>query len=180
MGDDIRVRKLARYFDDLDSNDDGLLDESDFAQAAERYLSALGIEPDSETGVELTEECLTLWQEYLRPIDTTGDGQLSRDQLAAAFGRMSEAQVAGQIDATADAYFRIMDADGDGVASEHEFLRLMTAAARLTEEDAGVAYARLDPVGVGHLTKEQFQRAAREFFFSEDPDAPGNLLFGKY
>jgi len=47
MGEDIRVRKLARYFDDLDSNHDGLLDESDLAQAAERYLDALGLDPDS-------------------------------------------------------------------------------------------------------------------------------------
>jgi Ca2+-binding EF-hand superfamily protein len=180
MGDDIRVRKLARYFDDLDSNDDGYLDESDLAQAAERYLDALGIDPDSERGAELTEQCLTLWQEYFGPVDTDGDGQVSREELAAAFAALPEADAAQQIEAITDAYFRIMDADADGVASSHEFVRLMTTAARLTEDEAAVAYARIDPIGVGHLTREQFQQATREFFFSEDPDAAGNLLFGKY
>lgn len=180
MEDDIRVRKLTRYFDDLDTNDDGYLDESDLAQAAERYLEALGIDPDSERAVELTEQCLTLWQEFMGPIDTDGDGQVSRDEMATAFAALSEDEAAQQIDATADAYFRIMDADADGVVSSHEFLRLMATAARLTEEEAAVAYARIDPIGVGHLTREQFQQATREFFFSDDPDAAGNLLFGKY
>jgi Ca2+-binding EF-hand superfamily protein len=180
MGDDIRVRKLARYFDDLDSNDDGFLDESDFAQAAERYINALGLDPDSPQAAELTDQCLTLWQEYLGPADTDGDGQIGREELAAAFAGLSEAQAAAQIEATADAYFRIMDADGDGVAAEAEFVRLMSTAARLSGDEATAAYARLDPAGVGYLTREQFQQAAREFFFSDDAEAPGNLLFGKF
>lgn len=180
MGDDIKVRKLARYFDDLDSNEDGLLDESDFAQAAERYIEALGIDPDSPQAIELTDQCLTLWQEYLGPADTDGDGQVGSEDLASAFARLSEAEAAEQIDATADAYFRIMDADGDGVAAEAEFVRLMSTAARLSVDESVAAYARLDPAGVGFLTREQFQQAAREFFFSDDPEAPGNLLFGKF
>jgi Ca2+-binding EF-hand superfamily protein len=180
MGEDIRVRKLARYFDDLDSNHDGLLDESDLAQAAERYLDALGLDPDSLQAEELTDQCMTLWQEYFGPADTDHDGQISRAELAAAFARLSEAQAAEQIKATADAYFRIMDADGDGVAAEAEFLRLMSTAARLTDDEAATAYARLDPAGVGYLSREQFQQATQEFFFSDDPEAPGNLLFGKY
>jgi Ca2+-binding EF-hand superfamily protein len=180
MGDDIRVRKLARYFAGLDSNDDGFLDESDFAYAAGRCIDALGLDPDSPSAVELTDQSLTLWQEYLGPADTDGDGQIGRDELAAAFARLPRAQVGDQIEAIADAYFRIMDADGDGMAAEAEFLGLMSTAARLSAGEATAAYARLDPGGSGSLTHDQFQRAVREFFFSDDPDAPGNLLFGKF
>jgi Ca2+-binding EF-hand superfamily protein len=180
MEDDIRVRKLARYFDDLDSDDDGVLEESDFAQAAERYIEALGIDSDSLWAAELTDQCLTIWQEYLGPADSDGDGQVGRQELVTAFARLPEGEAAAQIEATADAYFRIMDADGDGLAGEDDFVRLMTSAARLSEAESEAAYARLDPAGVGHLTREQFQQAVREFFFSDNPEAPGNLLFGKY
>lgn len=180
MGDDIRVRKLARYFDDLDSDDDGFLEEADFAQAAERYIAALGLDPDSLWAAELTDQCLTMWQEYLGQADTDGDGQVGRQKLASAFAQLSEADAATQIAATADAYFQIMDADGDGLAGEDEFVRLLTTAARMSEDESEAAYARLDPAGVGFLSRDQFQQAMRDFFFSDDPQAPGNLLFGKY
>src|SRR5262249_15869667 len=145
-----------------------------------RYIEALGLDSDSLWAAELTDQCLTIWQEYLGPADTDGDGQVGRQELAAAFARLSESDAASQIQATADAYFRIMDADGDGVADEEEFIQLMTTAARLTEDESEAAYARLDPAGVGRFTREQFRQAVREFFFSDDPEAPGNLLFGKY
>ena len=78
--------------------------------------------------------------------------------------------------AAADAQFDIVDADGDGIASLDEYVTwLKSWDADIAAEPA---FERLDEDGNGKLTKDEIRRIVRDFYFGEDPAAPGTHLIG--
>ena len=73
----------------------------------------------------------------------------------------------------------LWDRDGDGKLSADEYVKLEWCYG-VTEEAAREAFRHLDRDGDGYLTLEEGMKAIEEFYLSDDPDAPGNWLFGPY
>lgn len=49
-----------------------------------------------------------------------------------------------------------------------------------TDAEAAAAFRQLDRNRDGYLTTDELIKNAEEFFFSEDPEAPGNWLVGPF
>lgn len=54
----------------------------------------------------------------------------------------------------------------------------MNLAWQSDEAQAAVTFAKLDTSGNGSINKEEFLAHVKDFFFSDDPESPGNLILG--
>ncbi|WP_416968172.1 EF-hand domain-containing protein [Streptomyces sp. 4F14] len=114
-------------------------------------------------------------------MDTDHDGRVSleefRDALASGLADSPE-NYRRSVGPAADLYFTLADRDGDDLLSETEFSRLYHGAFGLPRTVTRQAFAHLDTDGSGFLTREQYQQRVIEYLCLDDPDAPGNWLFG--
>jgi hypothetical protein len=73
----------------------------------------------------------------------------------------------------------LWDRDHDGRLSIVEYVAL-NGCYGISEEAAHEAFRHLDPAGTGLLNTEEVTKRVREFFLSDDPEAPGNWIIGPY
>lgn len=72
----------------------------------------------------------------------------------------------------------VLDADGDGRISAEEYVQGTTGY--MDPATAREVFARMDADGDGHLSQQELSRLVDEWLRSDDPDAPGNMLWGPY
>ncbi|GAA2611999.1 EF-hand domain-containing protein [Actinomadura fulvescens] len=177
----LRQRKYRQWFLAADVDGDGTLTRRDATLMSERFISARGAAPDSPTAQRLNDLMDGLWIQVIAPMDRDGDGTVDLDETVAGFeaALADRANSAKQIKAIADHYFELADANGDGTIDFAEFRDIFGVGGRASEEDCAKVFHRLDRDGNGSISHEEYHQAVEEFFFGDDPDAPGNDLFGK-
>lgn len=176
---DLQVRKLDKWFASFDVDGDGAIDILDFTGMAQVYCEAYGVEPRSETWRRMHEWAHIVWRAIDQRVGALNPARLTRDELIAWFGSSQYTDfivhVAIPFSETA---FSIADADGDGRCDVSE---LMAAQRRsgMSEEEIHRSFDLLDFDGDGYVTLEDFTQAHLDFYFGDDPDAPGNLMAGE-
>ncbi|KAG7178257.1 calexcitin-2-like [Homarus americanus] len=75
--------------------------------------------------------------------------------------------------------FLLEDASGDGHVDIDEYVALYTALG-LTAAQCREAFRRVQKEDAGEVTKEKFDELWEQYFHSENIDAPGNYIFGKF
>ncbi|WP_314250768.1 hypothetical protein [Streptomyces sp. DSM 40907] len=70
--------------------------------------------------------------------------------------------------------------DDDGLIGLDEYLLLSQAIGGVPAQQMQEAFHRLDRDGNGTLDPAEIDAAVVEFFTSEDPNAPGNWLYGPF
>jgi Ca2+-binding EF-hand superfamily protein len=176
MLSDFRSRKLASGFAELDADGDGQLERSDIEMLVDSHGSAYGFEPGSPEYEDLARNTMSVW-EQVRQFDSDGDGQVTLGEYVAGFGAFigqRDAFMAGMT-ALVDSFYSMADRDGDGLISEEELI-LHYRAWRHTEDQAREAFTHLDRSGRGGISKQDWMLNLEEFYFSDDPGAPGNWL----
>jgi Ca2+-binding EF-hand superfamily protein len=77
-----------------------------------------------------------------------------------------------------NALFDVIDTDGDNEITRQEFGRYLKAW-DVTDPAAMETCTALDTDGDGAISRQELVRAVREFFLSNDIEAPGSALFGR-
>jgi len=175
MSTQFRQRKLARIFDLYDVNKDGYIDASDYARVGEGFGTATGSAPGSADNEKLRSTYLEFWEHLRQAADADHDGKVTREEFSAyheALSAMRET-VAGY----ARALLRMADRDGDGKISPAEYAALGQAYG-LDAPAAAEAFGHLDRDGDGFIDTEELLQNVEEFFYGDDPNAPGNWLVG--
>ncbi|MBG6136575.1 EF-hand domain-containing protein [Longispora fulva] len=180
MTSELLIEKLNRGFAQLDVNGNGQIDRDDVLGLGSRILLGFGESPTSAKGIQVLDSYDALWEQLTAHADADGDGVISpqeyRDGMTGAFVHGDKLDSVFQ--PAAEAVMRIADTDGDGTIDREEFETLLRAFGT-DGADIDAAFAALDTDGSGQLTVDEMVAAAREYFTSEDPAAPGNLLFGQ-
>ncbi|GAA3113193.1 EF-hand domain-containing protein [Streptosporangium carneum] len=175
---ELQKRRFDRLFDLLDADRNGVIDLADYHRLADVSGGDLTHRPGSPDGEPLRVSFTRFWEQAINPLDSGGQGTITREQFTAALGQMV-ARPEGfdtALGPAVDAVFDLIDLDGDGQVVRDEYVRALTLFG-LTPAAAEQTFARLDD-GDGLLGRAEFWALARDFYLSDDPDSVGNLLFG--
>lgn len=180
---DLQRRKASYYFDLIDQDDNGFIEARDFELRAERMAEARGI-TDEDDREALTERVMTWWEHLCAIADFDDDDRVTREewetywesiQAAINQGGEAEEKTIQSLERAARGTFAAITT-GDGAITEDEYTEWLDAWGAKNSEQA---FHRLDRNGSGHLSETDLIEAVKEFYLSNDPDAPGNALYGE-
>ncbi|MCP2256667.1 EF-hand domain pair [Streptoalloteichus tenebrarius] len=168
--------KLEALFHATDSNNDGHVEWEDYHGIIERCLSAYKIDKNDRRARALLAAYQMSWIELLR--HANGEDRLSKDQFVLAT-RLSAVDTSRHnlVEGLSHAIFDIIDSDGTNAIDKAEFEKYVKVWG-IDASSALEAFGKLDLDGDGEISRHEFIRAAREFFYSPDLDTPGSLFFG--
>ena len=175
----LQQKKLTRYFRAYDVDDDGRIARPDFERVAENVRVLHVVSGLSKSRRIVQEAFLQRWEALRASADADDDGGVDlHEWLHYWDGVLSDdARFEKEVSSVTAGLFELFDTDGDGILGSDEFCNfygiygLKTAQARMVFLD-------LDADSDGAVTRDELQAMALEFYRGDDPDAPGNRLFG--
>lgn len=176
---DLQTSKLTRYFRLYDVDDDGRIALPDFERVVENVRVLHGAGENSPVHRGLRQGYLSRWLALATSADVDQDGGVDLTEWLAYWDRVlgDEDRYQTEIASVTGLLFEIFDTDGDGVLGADEFVNFY-AVYGLKSALARQVFLDLDIDGDGHVTRRELEDMANEFYRSDDPDAPGNRLFG--
>lgn len=176
MLSEFRRRKLAAGFNELDVDGDGLLGTADIEMLIKNHGLAYGYPEDTEEYRDLTRRTMAVWAQ-LKQFDSDDDGMVSLAEYVDGFAEFLKQRnvFMASMSTLVDAFYAVADRNMDGQITEDELI-LHFRAWNHSEEQARAAFERLDRNGNGAISKAEWMANLEEYYFSEDPEAPGNWL----
>lgn len=181
MLSDLQKKKLGRLFAVLDSDHNGVLEKSDYTRVISNLAALHNWKSGSPEYSALEKLYLTIWENLRALADVDNDGQVTFSEFMDFYAQMlSSPEMYGEITiGIVELLFEAFDRNRDGQLSRNDFGEFFEAYG-IDQGAAGEAYHKLDVVGRGQVTKDEVLERVKEFYFSSDPDAAGNWLFGRF
>jgi Ca2+-binding EF-hand superfamily protein len=179
MLSDFQERKATHYFELIDEDGNGIVEVSDFALRAQRLATAQGV-TDDEAKDALRDQVVQWWHHISRIADFDGDARVTLPEWK-AYWRSIQRGVDKNDDTlhtlhrAARGTLRAVDRTGTGRITEEEYAAWLEAWGA---SGSGEAFRQLDRGDKGYLTEQDLIVAVQEFYLSDDPEAPGNVLYG--
>lgn len=176
MLSEFRRRKLSAGFHELDANGDGHIGDDDIELLIKDHGDAYGYSENTQEYAELARRTRDVW-EQLKQFDTDGDGEVSLDEYVSGFEAFLGQRDAFMASMTVlvDSFYELADTDHDGRISEAELIKHFLAWHHSADQ-ARAAFPKLDRNANGSISKAEWMANLEEFYFSEDPEAPGTWL----
>lgn len=173
-------RKIDICYTHGDQNGDGALEPADALALAARIVAYIGEPFGTPKAQRLFKSFETFWTHMSAKMDANNDGKVTPDEwrkgMRKAFAEDKRGFEEG-FRPLAEAVFDLCDKDGNGQVSEREFHAFQRAFGS-SEANSKLAFQKLDRDKSGHLSVQELLKAWEEYYTSEDPNAPGNWLFG--
>ncbi|MER6850116.1 EF-hand domain-containing protein [Streptomyces flaveolus] len=175
MASGFQRAKIQAMFDAFDADGNGYLEEGDFEALAARWGRLPRVAASPELAGRVRSVTLGWWPYLAEAADADGGGQVGMDELMTVVDRLPLMREA--VAATAETIFDAVDENGDGRISRVEHQRLIdTWHGRSTT--TGEVFDRLDQDGDGYLSRTEFALLWTQFWISDDPAEPGNVMCG--
>ncbi|WP_033440106.1 EF-hand domain-containing protein [Saccharothrix sp. NRRL B-16314] len=175
MSSQYQEHKFAKLFEYFDTDQDGVINQSDLDALAQSWCVEFSVPPRTPEWQQITDRVNELWHKLVEYAD--GDDQVTRDEwVAAALNPQFVHDVAIPFGMAA---FDVGDRDHDGKMSAEEAVAGQIAGGHSVEESQR-SFAAIDTDGDGFITRDEYRRSLEEFYTSEDPEAAGNALVGRF
>ena len=179
----IQVDKLTHFFNILDHNGNGVLQEDDFFGVGENLCITSSVPYGSEEYYEVLAKSRGLFLQFLRDMGKH-DKVISLPEWITYFDQNvlstnSFTNLKYYIKLTTNFIFDLFDQNKDGRISIDEYLDMFTAY-RIDVKYSAKSFLRLDSNRDEFISKGELLHAVFEFFVSDDPDADGNWIFGNW
>ncbi|MEZ4734637.1 MAG: hypothetical protein R3E79_46695 [Caldilineaceae bacterium] len=177
----LQTRKLTRLFSLYDVNRNGVVERGDYQLVAHSTAQALGYTTGSPEYDALCTEYMASWDNLQQLADSNNDTELTQAEFLTGYDKLmaQTERFNSVILGLAKNTLLLQDRDKDGKVSQQEH-RDFLVAFNTTEAEATDTFHRLDRDGDGFLTTEEMALNTKEFFLSDDSQAPGNWLVGPY
>lgn len=178
---DLQKRKLMKLFSMYDADFDGSLVGKDFEAVAHKLAEMAGWSTRSPKCLTLMGQFTQEWKRLKGSADADHDQKISIDEWFTYYdGVLSDEQKYNKrVQTLKELVFDVFDVNGDGELSAAEWSKLLSVY-NVSPVYVSIIFPILDIDQDGVLKKPDVIALMREFFYSDDPDAPGNLVFGPY
>ena len=177
----LQTRKLSRAFKLFDVDQNGFMERADCELVVSATTKAMGYALGSPEYTTYHAEYMAGWDALVLLGDSDGDQRLTLAEFCTAYDKLM-AQPA-QFDAVILGFVKtaiaLWDSNRDGKVSEEEYKNYLLSV-QVTATEATDAFRRLDLNRDGYLSREELFENLQEYYFSDDPNAPGNWFFGPY
>lgn len=172
-------QKLIHLFNQYDVNDDGEIGRIDFELAAESLCKAFGFDQESSEAANVLRSHTDYWAYLQRYMDRNLDKTISCDEFVARYEFMARQteSIETLIISTCEYIVQLTDRDGDGIINRAEYVRYLVAH-HVDVADANASFDLLDHNRSNTLTRDEILNGVRTFLTSNNPQLPGNVLFG--
>lgn len=179
---ELQKRKLMKLFCMYDACNLGVLEIADFERLAQKLAELRGWKPGTVDYERIISQFLIRWNRIRAEIKETlnirNDGRVNLDEWLTYYDIvLSDRSHEKEVLALAEAVFNVVDVDESGHLDKDEWtalFRVYNIPVIYVEE----TFARIDLDGNGMLTKEEVLNMIQEFYYSYDPNATGNYMFG--
>ncbi|MEQ9405836.1 MAG: EF-hand domain-containing protein [Cyclobacteriaceae bacterium] len=182
MLSELQTNKLERFFYILDFDRNGIIEEADFLAIAENLCVLWGVREESAEYVKVMNSFAEDWKSFNHFVNND-DGKANWDHLVEFADKMivngDPEMFASYVDGFTGEVFDNFDSDRDGYISLNEFIDLFVAY-RIEVRFAAKAFRKIDLNHDDLISRGELISAVKEFFRSDDPEAPGNWLFGNF
>ncbi len=184
MLSDLQKRKLTHLFKINNLSGDGHLAREDMEIAMKNMAHEFNVATSSETFSDLKTMFESQWEQIKGFADPNGDGRVTLPEWLTYWDNILS--VDGALDmlvmgynASFHALFDLVDPSGPKGAFNTDRWGKYFAAYNQPREYGVSAIKAIDKNGSGLVDVNEAMLATREFF-GDDPNAPGNALFGPY
>ncbi|AOY84314.1 MAG: hypothetical protein F6K63_22160 [Moorea sp. SIO1G6] len=177
---ELQTKKWTRLFHVYDANGNNVVEENDFEVIFQNVAEARNLTPGSPSYEQLHAKLIEDWEHLQKDADKNNDGKVElAEWLEHGDHRINSPDMYQTVIDLANQIFELLDLNGNGVITLEEY-KTFYKSWRLPEELAPEIFPKLDLSGNGSISKDEFVELVRQFHHSDDPDAPGNFLFGPY
>ena len=177
----LQLNKLEKFFYILDYDRNGAIEQEDFIAIAENLCILWNIKEDNPEHELIVKKFTEGWEQFHFFINNENSGKANWDHwLHFAEERIingDEEVFNAYVDNYVGSIFDNFDSNKDGYINLDEFIDLFVAY-RIEVRFAAKSFRKLDRNKDDLISRGELITAVKEFFRSDDPDAPGNWLFG--
>ena len=176
---DLQRAKLSRYFQMYDVDDDGVVGRKDFERILENLRQLYNLGDSDPRFIAIRESYLQQWEGLVEFADIDADGTVDPEEWLAYFtGVLGDTELyEAAVTSLVFELLNFFDTDEDGVLGADEFVNFYGLFGR-SAAMARQVFVGLDRDSDGRITVEELMLMAQEFFQGDDPQSPGNSLFG--
>lgn len=176
---DLQQKKLSRYFRVYDIDDDGHIGPADFERVVENVRMLHGLKDGSAAHQRLRDGYAGRWRDLRAVADADDDGAVDLEEWLAYWSSVlgSDEHFQREVGVLESRFFEIFDIDEDGYIGPDEFCNFFSCYG-FSAAQARQVFMDLDANGDGQVTHDELMEMAMEFYRGDDPQAPGNKLFG--
>ena len=179
---DLQIRKLMKLFSMYDADNTGVLKLHNFQTLIDRLAALRNWKPDSPEYTHLQTKFMHRWvhirAEIKDKLKGNKDGSVTLAEWLLFYeGVLSDASYRDHINEVTNLIFDAVDVDASDTLSLPEWQQLFQIYG-IPVIYAQEAFASIDLDGDHSLSKPEVLQRVEEFYYSQDPNAPGNFMFG--
>jgi len=178
---ELQKRKLTKFFSMYDNRCDGVLICQDFESLIKKIANLKNLGLRSPKYYALQDQLMRKWNDLQNEADVNRDQKVSLEEWLNYYSSVLSDkeryhQTLRSLKAT---MFDAFDDDNNGKISQQEWAQLLSVY-NISPVYAELVFPQLDANHDGFLTKDEMLHLIYDFFYSDDPTAIANSMFGPY
>jgi hypothetical protein len=178
---DLQKQKIVKLFSMYDTNNTGMINRADFETIIKRLADLRNWSFRSSKYQILSNKLQYKWKCLQGGADTTHDRQISLEEWFCYNEAViaDEKRFAEEVRSLMEVLFEAFDTNEDDKISEQGWSEFLSVY-NVSPVYAPLVFPRLDADQDGCLTKSDMIQLITDFYYSDNPDAPANLMFGPF
>ncbi len=178
---DLQRKKLTHYFNVLDVDSNGTIEQKDFVNIGENLCVLWSFKEGTEEFDACVNRCTKTWISFREFMGKPQDGHAALEEWLEFADHIivngREELYEKHVNKIAQEIFDFFDTDKDGFISLDEYIDLFMAY-KIDIKFSARSFTKLDRNQDDFISRAELLQGIREFFRSDDENAPGNWLFG--